>query len=109
MHSQDIASRAGSRELHEPLVQRNICARILDTLDKNGSSVPIYKVAKDAGISLATASKYCHILAAQNRILMESFGNMKLVGKLEKSYSEKTFVGSVQTHSLLRGVEGSVK
>lgn len=44
-------------------------------------ATPIYKVAKQAGVCVTTASKYCYILQAENKITINSFGNMKLVKK----------------------------
>lgn len=54
--------------------------KILVALKKK-DKVPIYQIAKESGISIATASKYCHILAAENKVRIESFGNMKLVSR----------------------------
>jgi hypothetical protein len=54
--------------------------RILAALRKK-EKMPIYQVAREARLSVATTSKYCYILAAENRIIMESFGNMKLVSR----------------------------
>ena len=47
----------------------------------NREAAPIHKVAKEAGVSVATASKYCYILQAEKKIDISSFGNMKLVKK----------------------------
>jgi len=41
--------------------------------------LPISKVAERAGISVATASKFVHILAAERKVKIERFGDMKLV------------------------------
>jgi hypothetical protein len=46
--------------------------------------VPIYVIANNAGVSVQTASKYCYILQAEGRILMQKFGNMNLVKKAVK-------------------------
>jgi len=59
---------------------KGIKERVLDAL-KKGEEIPIYQVAKTADVSVATASKYCYILAAENKIRISSFGNMKLVSK----------------------------
>ena len=61
-------------------MEKDIKQRILDVL-KRSENVPIYKIASQAGISVATASKYCYVLEAENRIKMTSFGNMKLVSR----------------------------
>jgi hypothetical protein len=58
----------------------DISERILTVLKKT-DKLPIYVVAKEAEISVATASKYCYVLEAQGKIKMECFGNMKLVSK----------------------------
>ena len=47
----------------------------------NREATPIYKIAQSAGVSVATASKYCYILQAEKKIDISSFGNMKLVKK----------------------------
>lgn len=52
-------------------------AKILAVVEKNGQ--PISKIANLAGISVATASKFCHILEAEKRVKIERFGDMKLV------------------------------
>ena len=54
--------------------------RVLDAIRRNGN-VPIYKIAKEANVSVATASKYCYVLQAENKIRISSFGNMKLVSR----------------------------
>mgnify|MGYP001568954002 FL=1 len=54
--------------------------RILGVL-KRRDKIPIHVVAKEAKLSVTTTSKYCYILQAENRIKMESFGNMKLVSR----------------------------
>ncbi len=59
---------------------KGIKERILDAV-KKGDEIPIYKVAETSGTSVATASKYCYILAAENKIHISSFGNMKLVSR----------------------------
>ena len=51
-------------------------ARIMAVLK---GEMPIKGIAAKAGLSVATASKYCHILEAERRISMHQFGNMKLV------------------------------
>lgn len=51
--------------------------RVLSSINKEAA--PIHKVAKHAGVSVATASKYCYILQAEKKIDISSFGNMKLV------------------------------
>lgn len=43
--------------------------------------VPIKNVAEKCDLSISTASKYCHILAAEGRADIRKFGNMKLVRK----------------------------
>lgn len=53
--------------------------KVLSSVTKDAA--PIYKVAKQAGVSVTTASKYCYILQAENRVSISSFGNMKLVRK----------------------------
>ena len=63
---------------------KDIHYRILSALEKQSAGImgtPLYKIAINAGLSRATASKYCHILAAQNKIKMETFGNMKIVSR----------------------------
>ncbi len=42
-------------------------------------AVPIHIIAKEAGLSVQTTSKYCHILQAERKVEIEKFGNMKLV------------------------------
>ncbi len=41
--------------------------------------IPIHGIAKAAGLSVQTTSKYCHILAAEKKVEIDKFGNMKLV------------------------------
>lgn len=55
----------------------DIKSRVLAAAGKEPS--PIYKVAKQAGVCITTASKYCYILQAENRLEITRFGNMKLV------------------------------
>lgn len=55
-------------------------SRVLSVMKND--AVPIYVIAKEAGISLATASKYCHILQAEKMAEIIKFGNMKLVKKV---------------------------
>jgi len=45
----------------------------------NRDAEPIHKIAKHAGVCVTTASKYCYILQAENKVAINSFGNMKLV------------------------------
>ena len=61
-------------------MDKGVKERILDVL-KRQNNVPIHKIAKDADISVATASKYCYVLEAENKIKIVSFGNMKLVSR----------------------------
>ena len=42
-------------------------------------AVPIFQIAKECELSVQTASKYCHILAAEHKIEITKYGNMKLV------------------------------
>jgi hypothetical protein len=42
-------------------------------------AAPIHAIAKEAGLSVQTTSKYCHILQAEHKIEMTRFGNMKMV------------------------------
>jgi len=57
----------------------SIKEKILSSIGKEAT--PIYKVAKQAGVCVTTASKYCYVLQAEKRIEINSFGNMKLVRK----------------------------
>lgn len=41
--------------------------------------LPIKIIAGKCGLSVSTASKYCHILAAEGRAEIRKYGNMKLV------------------------------
>lgn len=59
---------------------KDIKERVLEAV-KRSEETPIYKVAKGADVSVATASKYCYILAAENKVKITSFGNMKLVSR----------------------------
>ncbi len=59
-------------------MDKDVKQRILDVL-KRSENVPIYKIAKESGISIATASKYCYVLEAEHKIKITRFGNMKLV------------------------------
>lgn len=43
--------------------------------------VPIKVIAEKCSLSVSTASKYCHILAAEGRAEIRRYGNMKLVRK----------------------------
>jgi len=52
-------------------------AKILNVIEKTGQ--PISKIAELAGVSIATASKFCHILEAERKVKIERFGDMKLV------------------------------
>jgi predicted transcriptional regulator len=61
-------------------MQSDTKQRILDVLKRN-QNIPIYKIAKESQISIATASKYCYVLEAENKIKITSFGNMKLVNR----------------------------
>lgn len=42
-------------------------------------AAPLHAVAKEAGLSVQTTSKYCHILVAEKRVEISRFGNMKMV------------------------------
>lgn len=44
-------------------------------------SQPIKFIAEKCSLSVSTASKYCHILAAENKAEIKKYGNMKLVKK----------------------------
>ena len=55
----------------------NLKSKVFSSITKD--AVPIYKIAKQSGVSITTASKYCYILQAENRVSISSFGNMKLV------------------------------
>ncbi len=39
----------------------------------------MHKIAKQAGVCVTTASKYCYILQAEKRVEISSFGNMRMV------------------------------
>jgi predicted Rossmann fold nucleotide-binding protein DprA/Smf involved in DNA uptake len=41
-------------------------------------AVPMHVIAKKTGISLATTSKYLFVLQAENKVIIQNFGNMKL-------------------------------
>jgi nucleoid DNA-binding protein len=56
--------------------------RIFAAIGKEAT--PIYKIAESADVCTTTASKYCYILQAENKITISSFGNMKLVRRKEK-------------------------
>lgn len=51
--------------------------RVLSSIGKEAT--PIYKIAGQAGVCVTTTSKYCYILQAENKVVITSFGNMKLV------------------------------
>jgi hypothetical protein len=51
--------------------------RILMSIGKEPT--PIHQIAKNAGVCVTTASKYCYILQAEKKVEIKSFGNMKLV------------------------------
>jgi DNA-binding MurR/RpiR family transcriptional regulator len=55
--------------------------RILSILQtEDGSTgLPISRIADRVSVSVATASKFCHILAAEKRVDITKFGDMKLV------------------------------
>lgn len=42
-------------------------------------AAPIFQIANATGLSVQTASKYCHVLQAENKIIITKFGNMKMV------------------------------
>jgi predicted transcriptional regulator len=50
---------------------------IVQTIADGG--IPITRIAERAGVSVATASKFVHILAAERKVKIERFGDMKLV------------------------------
>ena len=52
-------------------------SRILSAVKRE--AVPIFHIARAAGLSVQTASKYCHILQAENKVMITKFGNMKMV------------------------------
>ena len=62
------------------LIDPSVSERILSSLKKQ-EGVPIKKIAADIHVSVQTTSKYCFILAAQNKVKIECYGNMKLVSK----------------------------
>ncbi len=43
------------------------------------NEMPIKNIAEKSGLSIATASKYCHILQAEKKLIIYKFGNMKMV------------------------------
>ncbi|HIG96722.1 MAG TPA: hypothetical protein HA230_00020 [Candidatus Aenigmarchaeota archaeon] len=51
--------------------------RVLSSIGSDAT--PIYEVAKHAGVCVTTASKYCYILKAENKVDITIYGNMKLV------------------------------
>jgi len=55
----------------------DIKERILSAVTKE--AVPIYKVAAQAGVCTTTCSKYLYVLEAEGKVVLTSFGNMKLV------------------------------
>ncbi|HLC67474.1 MAG TPA: hypothetical protein VJI12_01195 [archaeon] len=55
----------------------DIKERILSSVTKE--AVPIYKVAVQAGVCTTTCSKYLYVLEAEGKVVLTSFGNMKLV------------------------------
>ena len=59
----------------------DVKSRIFSSIGRDAT--PIYKVAKEAGVCITTASKYCYILQAEKRVDINSFGNMKLVRRLK--------------------------
>ena len=59
----------------------DIKSRIFSSIGRDAT--PIYKVAKEAGVCITTASKYCYIRQAEKRVDINSFGNMKLVRRLK--------------------------
>jgi len=60
----------------------NVKESIFSVITKD--PVPIYVIAKNAKVSVQTASKYCYILQAEGRIEMRKFGNMSLVKRMGK-------------------------
>ena len=60
--------------------EQGIKEKIVGMLKKT-DAVPIHKIALGCKISVATASKYCYVLEAENKVKITSFGNMKLVKK----------------------------
>ena len=62
------------------IVESPAVDRILLALRKN-DKLPIKRIAAETHMSVQTCSKYCLILAAQNRVKIENYGNMKLVSK----------------------------
>lgn len=61
---------------HFPSLKERIV--LIVQTDENGG-ISISKIAERAGISAATASKFIHILAAEKKLKIERFGDMKLV------------------------------
>ncbi|MBI4018092.1 MAG: hypothetical protein HY368_00610 [Candidatus Aenigmarchaeota archaeon] len=53
--------------------------RVAAALSKD--AVPIKLIADKCSLSVSTASKYCHILAAEGKADIKKYGNMKLVRK----------------------------
>jgi len=53
--------------------------RVLASLSRE--PLPIKVIAEKCSLSVSTASKYCHILAAENKAEIRKYGNMKLVKK----------------------------
>lgn len=52
-------------------------SKIASVLGKEAA--PINVIAARAGVSIATASKYCHILEAEKQAKIARLGNMKMV------------------------------
>jgi len=52
-------------------------SRVLSAVKRE--AVPIFQIAMATGLSVQTASKYCHILQAENKVAITKFGNMKMV------------------------------
>ncbi len=67
-------------ERAERVYKKGVKEQILEVV-KKGDGTPIHKIAQGCGISIATASKYCYVLEAENKIKIVSFGNMKLVSR----------------------------
>lgn len=69
-------------------MREKIKLSILNIITNFESGIHFSKIAEHAELSIQTVSKYCHVLEAENRVLIQKLGDMKIVKLVEPK--EKT-------------------
>ncbi|MBL7160001.1 MAG: hypothetical protein ISS95_00390 [Candidatus Aenigmarchaeota archaeon] len=64
-------------------MREKIKLNILNIITNSENGLHFSKIAEHAELSIQTVSKYCHVLEAENRVLIQKLGDMKIVTPAE--------------------------